>query len=80
VYDVLHDSPHWQRFPTLARVIEQGVYGVLGLSQEEVRNLKHECELAAHDPSLGVTDTLSKIVRVCRSALAYQLGLAIEGD
>lgn len=80
VYDVLHDSPYWQRFPTLARVIEQGIYGVLGLSQEEVRNLKHECELAVNTANLGVTDTLTKIARVCRSALAYKLGLVIEGD
>ena len=80
VYEVLHDSSHWQQFPTLARVIEQGIYGALGLSQEEVRNLKRECEIAAQDPRLGVTDTLSKIVRVCRSALAYELGLVIEGD
>jgi hypothetical protein len=33
-----------------------------------------------YDSNLGLTDTLNKILRVCRSAMAYQLGLEIEGD
>jgi hypothetical protein len=79
-YDALHDTPHWQRFPVLARVVEQGIYGVLGISHSEVAELKNECEVAARDSNLGLTDTLTKILRVCRSAMAYQLGLVIEGD
>jgi hypothetical protein len=79
-YDALHDTPHWDRSPVLARVVEQGIYGVLGIPQAEVAVLKNECEVAARDSNLGLTDTLNKILRVCRSAMAYQLGLVIEGD
>lgn len=79
-YDALHDTPHWQRFPVLARVVEQGIYGVLGISRVEVAELKNECEVAIRDSNLGLTDTLNKILRVCRSAMAYQLGLVMEGN
>jgi hypothetical protein len=80
LYDALRDTLHWQNLPMLARIAEQGIYGVLTIQRQDVPQLASECELAARDPTLNLTDTLNKILRVSRSAMAYNLGLVIEGD
>jgi hypothetical protein len=80
LYDALHDTPHWQNLPMLARIAEQGIYGVLTIQRQDVAQLANECALAARDATLKLTATLNKILRVSRSAMAYRLGLVIEGD
>lgn len=79
LYDSLHDTPQWRNLPILARLAEQGIYGVLAIESVEIARLIDECKVAVLEyPHLtGAFDTIH---RVCRSAIAYKLGLVIEGD
>ncbi len=79
LYDALHDTPQWRNLPILARLAEEGVYSVLAIESVEVARLIDECEVAVLEyPQLKTT--FDTIHRVCRSAMAYQLGLVIVGD
>jgi hypothetical protein len=42
----------------LARIAEQGIYGVLTIQCQDVPQLANECALAARDSTLKLTDTL----------------------
>ena len=79
LYDALHDTPQWRNLPILARLVEEGIYSALAIESVEVARLIDESEVAVLEyPHLkGAFDTIH---RVCRSAMAYKLGLVIEGD
>jgi hypothetical protein len=79
LYDALHDTPEWRNLPTLARLAEEGIYGVITIDNVEVARLIAECEVAVLEYS-HLKGTFEKIHRVCQSAMAYKLGLVIEGN
>jgi hypothetical protein len=81
LFDLLHGTAASKRdFQMLARIAEQDVYGSLAFQFADVVVLAAECEVIAGDSNAQVGEIVEKILLVCRSAMAYNLGLVVEGN